>query len=265
MTFGSIVYSAWAIVLGAHVASDDVTFATTLSGRDVPVDGVELMNGPTLTTVPQRIRISRDSSASKYVKDVNDSLWSMIEHSQYGMRDALHVSNQTSHLLNTLVNIVMEKPPVPHTNKLFRPYGRPPTWRTEYVTLEVALDAGSIKFSLVSALEDRRAKFIMEQFINTFTWLVQNPNEPLSELSLISDSESQFIQSLAAYTPATESLLHTSMEWVALNSPSSIALQWEGDTLISYEELNSRANQLASLLRARGVGPDTLVPLCLDK
>lgn len=267
VTFGSLVYGAWAIVLSAHVGSDDVTFATTLSGRDIPVNGVELMNGPTLTTVPQRVRILRNVSTSKYISEVNDDLWSMIAHSQYGMREALRISNQTPHLFNTLVNIVMDKQTLPSTNDLFKAYASHPTWKTEYITLEVALTAGKIKVSLVSALEDRRANFIMEQFIKTFTWLVQHPNEPLSALSTTSQIEEQFLQSLANYVPATESLLHTSMEQIALNSPSSIALEWEGDSPVSYQELNSRANRLAFLLRARGVRPDsnTLVPLCLDK
>ncbi|MBA3711243.1 MAG: amino acid adenylation domain-containing protein [Pyrinomonadaceae bacterium] len=39
----------------------------------------------------------------------------------------------------------------------------------------------------------------------------------------------------------------------------------DGDTPLTYHELDERANQLAHHLRARGVAPETLVALCLDR
>ncbi len=58
--------------------------------------------------------------------------------------------------------------------------------------------------------------------------------------------------------------LHELFEARALRSPDSPALTFEGSQL-SYRELNERANRLAHLLRERGVGPDTLVALCLER
>ena len=38
------------------------------------------------------------------------------------------------------------------------------------------------------------------------------------------------------------------------------------DTLsLSYSELNHKANQLAHYLRSRGIGPESIVPLCIDR
>ncbi len=50
----------------------------------------------------------------------------------------------------------------------------------------------------------------------------------------------------------------------AARTPEAIAAT-SGDASISYEALNGRANQLARHLRARGVDPDTLVAVCLDR
>ena len=42
------------------------------------------------------------------------------------------------------------------------------------------------------------------------------------------------------------------------------ALTFEGESM-SYGSLNDRANRVACLLRARGVGPETMVGVCLDR
>jgi amino acid adenylation domain-containing protein/FkbM family methyltransferase len=58
--------------------------------------------------------------------------------------------------------------------------------------------------------------------------------------------------------------LHRLIEAQVGRTPDSVALSFEGSQL-TYRELNERANRLAHYLRARGVGPDTLVGLCLER
>ncbi len=47
-------------------------------------------------------------------------------------------------------------------------------------------------------------------------------------------------------------------------SPDAIALEFEGKQF-SYKGLNARANQLAHYLRKRGIGPDCLVGICMQR
>ena len=47
-------------------------------------------------------------------------------------------------------------------------------------------------------------------------------------------------------------------------TPNSIALRAGGES-ITYVELDKRANQLANYLVALGVGPETIVGLCLER
>ena len=50
----------------------------------------------------------------------------------------------------------------------------------------------------------------------------------------------------------------------AAATPDAVALV-AGDQVLSYRELNRRANQLAHYLRALGVGPNVLVGLCIER
>src|SRR4030095_14885376 len=47
-------------------------------------------------------------------------------------------------------------------------------------------------------------------------------------------------------------------------TPDAKAVEFGGETL-TYRGLEVRANQLARYLRARGVGPDVVVGLCMDR
>jgi amino acid adenylation domain-containing protein/non-ribosomal peptide synthase protein (TIGR01720 family) len=59
-------------------------------------------------------------------------------------------------------------------------------------------------------------------------------------------------------------LPHQWIEQQARDTPDAIAVR-QGDVTLSYAELDARGNQLAHHLQARGVGPGTLVALCLER
>ncbi|KAJ7631853.1 hypothetical protein DFH06DRAFT_694313 [Mycena polygramma] len=270
ITLGTLIYSAWALVLRIHnISPQCVTFATTLAARDLPIANLDAMNGPTLTTVPQRIHFPDIESLTTldFVKGVQDGLWGMMKHSQYGMRDALQLTHEKAGLFNTMVNIVTKDKRSP--NRVFKPYGPTPVWRTEYVSLEVALpDSPSdpIDVKLVSPLGAREAEFVMTQFVNAFTALsATSPSQKILDLRLLGAEEVAFLESRALYAPGTDAVVHAAMEAIALATPERPALEWEDGTVVSYGELNAKADRVAAALIERGVGPDVLVPVCIDK
>ena len=58
--------------------------------------------------------------------------------------------------------------------------------------------------------------------------------------------------------------MHELFEAQVEDSPEAIALEFEGQSL-SYQELNNRSNQMAHYLREHGVGPDSVVGICLPR
>ena len=73
----TILRSAWAMVLARYADTDDVIFGVTLAGRNVATKGMSHVLGPTITTVPLRIRIGQGQSVAEYLQAVLQ--WQAIE------------------------------------------------------------------------------------------------------------------------------------------------------------------------------------------
>ncbi|GAC1464690.1 MAG: hypothetical protein NVSMB9_03610 [Isosphaeraceae bacterium] len=58
--------------------------------------------------------------------------------------------------------------------------------------------------------------------------------------------------------------VHRLFETQARRSPSAVAVAYEG-AVLTYEELNSRANRMGRHLRSLGVGPEVMVGLCVNR
>jgi amino acid adenylation domain-containing protein/non-ribosomal peptide synthase protein (TIGR01720 family) len=93
------------------------------------------------------------------------------------------------------------------------------------------------------------------------------PDAPLAEVSLLSDDERRQVLGEWNATEADyphDRCIHELFEARADAQPDHAAVTFEG-RLLSYGELDRRANQLAHRLRALGVGPEVPVGLCLDR
>src|SRR6266850_8211266 len=60
------------------------------------------------------------------------------------------------------------------------------------------------------------------------------------------------------------SCIHELFEKQVERTPDAVAVVFENHEL-TYRELNSRANQLGHYLQARGVGPEVLVGICVER
>ena len=97
--------------------------------------------------------------------------------------------------------------------------------------------------------------------------MVATPERRVAELPLLTDSErAQVLEGWNATQRdyGVEARLHRLFEAQVERTPDAVALEYEGETL-TYKELNARANQLARVLRRRGVAPDALVGVYAER
>jgi aryl carrier-like protein len=88
---------------------------------------------------------------------------------------------------------------------------------------------------------------------------------PHAEAVLLSEAEQRQVGDWSRGGPAAPRLHAARLfEERARQSPDALAVVADGSRL-TYAELDRRANQVARLLRARGVGPESRVAVCLDR
>ncbi|MFD7321538.1 amino acid adenylation domain-containing protein [Streptomyces sp. NPDC059875] len=104
------------------------------------------------------------------------------------------------------------------------------------------------------------------RFVGRIARALDEPGTPLGRIGLLDDDELAAAVALPAAQDgvAEGPTLAALFERQVLASPTAPALAFE-DTVLDYAELNRRANRLARLLAARGVGPEDRVALLLPR
>lgn len=126
--------------------------------------------------------------------------------------------------------------------------------------------------------EDTIRRFITH-FKNIITQVLENPGKKISGIEIITGDEKKrllydFNDTKAGYPQ--DKVIHELFEEQAGKTPGNIAVEGVGTRFIAsvpqeysmqiaYRELNKKSNQLAHLLRARGVRPDSIVPIMIDR
>ena len=119
----------------------------------------------------------------------------------------------------------------------------------------------------------------IEQMAQSFQTLlkavVANPGQKISRLPLLKEDVSRKgaraqrkpfgnAAALCDFAPLRENSIHQSFERQVAATPDATAVVF-GEQRLSYRELNGRANKLARYLQRLGVGPESLVGICIER
>ncbi|HEX2188744.1 MAG TPA: amino acid adenylation domain-containing protein, partial [Longimicrobiaceae bacterium] len=133
------------------------------------------------------------------------------------------------------------------------------TWELSGGGLTAALEYATDLF------EPATVERMAAHWVEALRQAAADPDRPVAELPLLLPEEREL---LAAWSdtarPYPERCLHELFAEQAARTPDAAALRHRGRT-VSYAELDRRANRLAHHLRARGVGPEARVGICLER
>ena len=126
--------------------------------------------------------------------------------------------------------------------------------------------AGYLEYS-TDLFEATTAGRMLGHFRTLLEGIVADPRGRLSGLPLLTEGERhqllvEWNATASAYP--RDACLHHLFEGQVERSPDAVAAVC-GDETLTYRELNRRANRLAHSLRGRGVGPDVLVAVCMER
>jgi non-ribosomal peptide synthetase component F len=105
-------------------------------------------------------------------------------------------------------------------------------------------------------------------FLALLEGFIGDPERPVSELPLLSSVERHQLalewNDTSAPWDLGDSCLHELVAAQARRTPDSVAVAFEG-AVLTYRELDLRANQLARRLRRLGAGPETLIAIAAER
>jgi aspartate racemase len=138
------------------------------------------------------------------------------------------------------------------------------------LTLSVVEGAGELKASLAyntDLFDNATITRMLGHFQVLLEGVVANPDQRLSDLPILTEAEHH--QLLVEWNDTKreypkDKCIHELFEEQVERSPDAVAVVFE-DQQLSYRELNQQANQVAHYLRRLGVGPETLVGVCMER
>lgn len=281
LTLNALVQTAWGFLLNRYSRENDVVFGNTRACRKSTVAGAESMIGLLINTVPLRLTIGTHASVLDCLTAIRAQGLAVreFEHTPLAMIHAWSNLPAGSPLFETLV--VFEHA---HLETQLRKLGDEWSGRSleiyQQTHYPLTLEAYGGE-SLLLRIEYEQGRFdrptvrrMLGHLTNLLSEMVSRPEAHPAELDMLTQEEKQDL--LVAHNQPTairrhshiradgSSTIHEMFEEQVQRTPQAVSVTSDGAGL-TYEELNARANQLATRLRRLGVGPDVIVGLYLDR
>ncbi|MFI0821091.1 amino acid adenylation domain-containing protein [Streptomyces sp. NPDC021098] len=261
------VHSAWAVTLAGILRGGDVVFGSTVSGRDMEVPGIEDMVGLFINTIPVRARWTEATTARDLLASVRDHQSTVLSHQHVSLA---RIGRQAG--AGTLFDTLVVFDVATDVGALRRPgdtlgisgivnEGAPHYPLT--LVVERAPD-GRPRFNLIydgELLREATARSILHTFTRALSGLLTRPDALVGEL-VPNDAR-------RPASPVTPTTLGALFDAAAHRDPAATAVTQcgldGGTRSLTYGELASAKDELASTLRSAGVGPGKRVAVAVPR
>ncbi|MDQ0603849.1 amino acid adenylation domain-containing protein [Streptomyces canus] len=261
LTVSTTLQGLWAVLLGRLTGRTDVVLGATVSGRDADVPGIESMVGLFINTLPVRVRLRPEEPLADLLLRLQSEQSALLDHRHLGLAD---IQRAVGHpvLFDTL--LVFESYPIDDggiARALDGPRMTGVSVRdaTHYPLTLTALPGPRLTLTFShqpSALDRSAVEDIADQLRGLITAFTKVPASPVARLG-----PPPTVENPVEHTATTVRAL---FEEQAARTPEAPAVL-HGDTVITFAELDARADRLAAALAARGAGPESVVAVALSR
>ncbi len=258
--------------LSRYCNQTDIVMGTPIANRRA--SEIEGLIGFFINTLVLRNQFEDNPSFETLIKRVESNTLSAYEHQDVPFEqlvEHLQVSRELNR--NPLFQVMFN---LQHDEGKFRLGDLEifPEVMPEYLSrfdLLINVTAGAEGFYLrldyaKELFSQERIERLAEYYETFLSALLNAPSKRLSEMPLLGEQERQQLflwNETQQDLPKNKSVPQLFEEQVE-KTPFNIAVRYEGQEL-SYQALNEQANQLAHYLRQKGVGPDKLVAIAIER
>ena len=270
-----VIQSVWALLLAKYNNTNDVCFGTVTSGRNVDIDGIEKVVGLFINTIPTRVKLEDESTFKDILKK---SQKEFIENSDKSYVSLADIQASTV-LKSNLINHIM----VFENYAVDKSVNNDDTSSIGFKINKVGGEENTnYNFNILAALDEKLQLLLiydsnvydkeiidnMERHINKILNLVMdNEDLKISDINIVTQEEIDILENTVNNTktnyPKDKTINELFEEQVEKN-PDNIAVVFEGKTL-TYKELNEKANEVANILRDKGIDSESIVGIKVDR
>jgi amino acid adenylation domain-containing protein len=269
-----ILLTAYKVLLHRYTGQTDLLVGTPVANRHRRE--IEGLIGFFVNTLVLRSDLRNNPSFRELLQQVRETTWEAYDRQDIPFEKLVEVLQPERDLsFNPLFQVKFRLENA-STEELNLPeLTLQPLQRTDAsAKLDLSLDMYETSTGFVGAFEYNRGLFaketiarMVEHFQTLLAGIVRNPDQRISELPLLTASETQKIlvdwnQTQVEFQ--SSKTFHQLFEAQVEKTPNAIALIFE-DQQITYQKLNQKSNQLAHYLIEKGVKPEVIVGICVER
>jgi non-ribosomal peptide synthetase component F len=273
ITLPSIIRAAWALVISVYSGNaEDVIFGETANGRDVAVPGIADMIGPTLATVPTRVRINPSFTVSKFLEEVQALSAEATPYQHAGLQHIKHISDDTSVACGFQNLLAIQSGNQDPSGDFWdlRSSGRVESNFYSY-PLTMSCQVGDGKVDLCANYDqDVISTWQVERMLSQFEFFLERLTSPvrkderLGEMNVLNSEDAAKIREWNVEPlKYMDDCIHNLVMHKSIEQPESLAVEaW--DASFTYGELDEFSTRLAHHLAKLNV-QSSFIPICFEK
>ncbi|MEV0648311.1 amino acid adenylation domain-containing protein [Phytomonospora sp. NPDC050363] len=263
VTLSHVAEAAWGVVLSRATGSPDVVFGKVVSGRDVPLPGIDKTVGLFINTIPVRVRVTGEAGVRDLVGEVRDQAIASAEH-DHGSLARMQALAGVDGLVSTLFafeNFQVDESVLDGAGLAFERSRE----ETDYpLTMTVQRTGDDLTFVVLydrGVLTPEDAERITGRLSAVLEEFADDPEAAVGKVSSLLPGEREAVLGGAGGVGSgypRDGSIGEVFASVAARHGDRIALVC-GEERVTYRELNARAERVAGALAGAGIGVGHLV------
>lgn len=273
VTLNTLIQCVWGILLSRYNNTRDVVFGAIVSGRPPTLTGAEQILGLFINVIPVRICYDQQQSFIDLLQQLQTTALTSESYHYLPLTEIQNLSDIAlfDHLM------IFENYPLSKVAEQ-QQKNSAVDWsiddvqvhdRTHY-DFDITVIPGeclSMVFSFnAQVYSQQQIKQTQHHFLTLLDDLINSPDQALTQAKILTKAELQLLDNFnhTSLSYCNDQTIVALFEQQVSCRPGHIAVSFAGQSL-SYQQLNSQANQIAHYLINTGVSPEQRVGLCIER